>query len=1103
MDKTIGNDVTIRPKAERGTGAFVPGDVMVGRYVVEKVLGEGGMGIVYQCLDRVGGVAVAVKCLPPEVSRNADEMEDIRANYRLVADLHHPNIAGARTLELDETTGDYYLVMDLARGVSLKRWARGNPQATTEAKLAILRQVAAALDYAHAEKVIHRDVKPENVMVDDDGRVKVLDFGLAAQIRSSQSRTSKVVTSRSGTWGYMSPEQWKAKPQREQADVYSFGVMAYWMFAGVLPFEGDDPAVLGPAVLTGPVAPVAGLPAHMNAALVKALAKAPEDRFSSCIAFVDALEGRSAAHIGGSGRAVALRPPQGGSRSRATVKIILTAAALILAIAGGWWWFTRKSAAPTGTTGVPPVATSDPTGTTGVSPVAGSERSIASPKAVPSRGSGDLAASSNTGNTKTITLPGGATMEMIYVAPGTFTMGSPSSEEGRYNGETQHRVTLTKGFWLGKYEVTQTQWESVMGENPSRFKGGNRPVDYVSWEDCQRFISKVNSQQHCGARLPTEAEWEFACRAGSTGPYGGNGNLDDMGWYDSNSGRETHIVGQKQANAWGFYDMHGNVWEWCEDWFGDYGSATTDPTGPTSGEKRVLRGGSWLNFARLCRSAYRSRVNLDWRIRNYGFRLCCSAGPRGATEADVTEIAVEAAVQKARMERLDDADGFRAKKDALADVLVRAAANGKARRWGDAALGFTNYVSESKALLALDEARRSARKSKADAQGAKSRASEAGAAQYAGTQWNEANGFLETADGLFGKMSFADAALKYAAAAKQFALCVDEANAEKTRRALRAKWRKEGEEFTINDPYGLYMTMKWCPAGSFTMGSPSTEDGRDTGETQHQVTLTKGFWLGQTEVTQGQWKKVMNGETIVDLARKGLQDDTLYKLGEKQQTLREYWKKDRDGDPNVRCGDLNDNVPVYNVNWHEAVEFCRRLTQRERAAGRVPDGYEYRLPTEAEWEYACRAGTTESLPNGRDIRILGKNNAPALDDIAWYGGNSSVGFNGVGWDTSNWPEKQYPEGRACAREVKGKQPNNWGLYDMIGNVWEWCGDWDGRYEYESPTDPVGPAEGAYRVNRGGSWNVNACRCRSASRARIFPGFRFHNLGFRVALAPSH
>ena len=302
MNMSVGDGPTMRPKDERaGRGAFAPGDTIARRYVVEKILGEGGMGIVYQCLDKVGGVKVAVKSLPPEVSRNADKMEDIRANYRLVSCLQHQNIAGARTLELDESTGDFYLVMDLARGIALKRWMRRNPQATTEAKLAILRQVAAALDYAHSKKVIHRDVKPENVMVSDDGVVKVLDFGLAAQIGSSQSSSSAVVTSKGGTPGYKSPEQWRGKPQREPADVYSFGVMAYWMFAGELPFDGDDLVVLGHAVLTEPVEPVAGIPDYMNAALAKALAKKPEERYASCGEFFAAFEGKNlsrAEHVG-------------------------------------------------------------------------------------------------------------------------------------------------------------------------------------------------------------------------------------------------------------------------------------------------------------------------------------------------------------------------------------------------------------------------------------------------------------------------------------------------------------------------------------------------------------------------------------------------------------------------------------------------------------------------------------------------------------------------------------------------------------------------------------------------------------------------------------
>ena len=229
-----------------------------------------------------------------------------------------------------------------------------------------------------------------------------------------------------------------------------------------------------------------------------------------------------------------------------------------------------------------------------------------------------------TGDVKTITLPGGETMEMIYVAPGSFMMGSPESEEGREDDETQHRVTLTKGFWLGKYEVTQKQWKSVMGNNPSHFKGDDLPVDNVSWNGCQKFIRKVNEQLSCRARLPTEAEWEYACRAGATGPYAGDG-LDGMGWYKDNGRGRTHPVGHKRPNLWGFYDMHGNVWEWCNDWSSDYPSGSViDPAGPASGVNRVLRGGSWYSYARACCSAQRFRRTPSKREWKIGFRLCCS-----------------------------------------------------------------------------------------------------------------------------------------------------------------------------------------------------------------------------------------------------------------------------------------------------------------------------------------------------------------------------------------------------------------------------------------------------------------------------------------------
>ncbi|MBR3582027.1 MAG: formylglycine-generating enzyme family protein [Kiritimatiellae bacterium] len=212
------------------------------------------------------------------------------------------------------------------------------------------------------------------------------------------------------------------------------------------------------------------------------------------------------------------------------------------------------------------------------------------------------------GETTTITLPGGVTLEMVWCPPGTFTMGSHRDA---------HQVTLTEGFWMGKTEVTQAQWESVMGNNPSCFKGDNRPVESVSWNDCQQFCQKT------GLQLPTEAQWEYACRAGNTGEYAGTGNLDDMGWYDDNSGRGTHPVETKQPNAWGLYDMHGNVWECCADWYGDYPSgAVTDPQGPSSGSGRVLRGGSWDRDASYCTSAYRySYLYPSNAYNNIGFRL--------------------------------------------------------------------------------------------------------------------------------------------------------------------------------------------------------------------------------------------------------------------------------------------------------------------------------------------------------------------------------------------------------------------------------------------------------------------------------------------------
>lgn len=298
-DNTINTEVTMRDEVPAGGAKrFRPGDEILGRYVVESELGQGGMGVVYLCLDKVGGVKVAVKGLPPEVSHNADEMESVRENFQLVSELQHPNIAGVRTLEVDAATGNYYLIMTYARGSSLKHWLRQHGGKThRDEQLKVLRQIASALDYAHNAEprhIIHRDIKPENIMVDERGNVSVLDFGLAAQVRSSMSRVSQLVTSRSGTPAYKSPEQWLAQPQRASSDQYALGVIAYQMFAGELPFDSDDLDILKHAVAFDPVPEIPGEGKDVNAVFSKVLAKKANERFPSCAAFVDALEGKRA-----------------------------------------------------------------------------------------------------------------------------------------------------------------------------------------------------------------------------------------------------------------------------------------------------------------------------------------------------------------------------------------------------------------------------------------------------------------------------------------------------------------------------------------------------------------------------------------------------------------------------------------------------------------------------------------------------------------------------------------------------------------------------------------------------------------------------------------
>ena len=224
-------------------------------------------------------------------------------------------------------------------------------------------------------------------------------------------------------------------------------------------------------------------------------------------------------------------------------------------------------------------------------------------------------------------------MEFRLIPPGKFTVGSPQDEEWHRPDEILHGVTITKAFYMATTEVTQGQWKALMGENPSFFTGDDLPVETVTWEDAAKFCRKLSDKEGVQYRLPTEAEWEYACRAGTTTPFHTGETIStDQANYDGNhtyaAGRKgvfretTTDVGSFAPNAWGLHDVHGNVWEWCADWYGEYSKGeASDPTGPANGDRRVFRGGCWVNFPAVCRSANRAKVApVSWNF-HLGFRV--------------------------------------------------------------------------------------------------------------------------------------------------------------------------------------------------------------------------------------------------------------------------------------------------------------------------------------------------------------------------------------------------------------------------------------------------------------------------------------------------
>jgi formylglycine-generating enzyme required for sulfatase activity len=602
-------------------------DDLIGSYQLIRKLGAGGFGEVWLArdLDSSTPREVAVKTpLKSDVDLDA-LLQEATVWARATG---HPNVLeflAARVFD-----GQIVLVSEYAPDGSLTNWLKqhGGRAPSVESAVEIAIGILSGLEHLHTRNIIHRDVKPDNVLL--MGAIpRLADFGIS---RVFKSTSKSAVTA--GTPLYMAPEAFNRK-RNQQTDLWSVGVILYQMLSGRLPFAGADIAELYGAILNeDPEPQPAFVPTWLRQSVAKALAKDPERRYQTAAEMIAALAAPSP-RIEETPALLQSRPELIGEppSKRETTLIIPQPPRPIPTIADSSRPNPLPPAAPshrlskwlTGImTGLLVIATAIYLGA--------NLTSNSAPPPSFTGGSADSAGKSFTENVN------GVKLEMVGVPGGEFLMGSPENEEGLppdgWTEKPQHRVTL-QPFSIGVLEITQAQWKAMMdGNNPSKFRGDNLPVENVSWDDAKEFCRKLTTMTGKRYGLPSEAEWEYACRAGTTRAYAGN--LDSMGWYTDNSGAETHPGGQKLGNLFSIYDMHGNVSEWCEDLYHDtyggaHGNPPTDGSAWLSGEglkTRVIRGGSWKDNSGDARSAFRGAIYLGERTIYVGFRVVVSARPQ-------------------------------------------------------------------------------------------------------------------------------------------------------------------------------------------------------------------------------------------------------------------------------------------------------------------------------------------------------------------------------------------------------------------------------------------------------------------------------------------
>ena len=619
--KSLGSQA---PSAALAEGPIAAGTVL-GNYVVGEPIAAGGMGRVYKAEHRLMKRVVALKVLPTELFRAPNARARFRREFEAAARLTSPNIVAA--YDAGESEGRDFLVMEYAQGRTLADRVRSDGPLPVRRALDCILQTARGLEHAHAAGIVHRDIKPANLIVTDAGQVKILDMGLA-RIQQALGVDSRDLTSAHvvmGTAAYMAPEQAVDTRQADaRADLYSLGCTLFYLLTGQAPYEANT--AMG-TLVAHREQPIPSLrttrpdcPAVVEALFRSLVAKDPAERPASAAAVRVELE-----------RILDSLADRNLPTKRRTSWRLAGAAAMVVSVLAFAIYVLRIQSPPHPTENSAPIIaaslTEDPT--------------VVKP-------------------TPPVTL-----IDMVLIKPGEFSIGAtPADRDAGADEKPQRRIKITRGFRLGKTKVTQAQYRTVMGVNPSIFSPGGRfktlvegrdtgdyPVDSLRWLDAIDFCNKLSQREGLppyyqakddnvtvlggvGYRLPTEAEWEFASRAGTTTIWSfgdDSAQLPEYAWFEANSEGTTHPVALKKPNPLGLFDMYGNVPEWCWDRYDPtyyQRMPLSDPPGSGQGSSRIYRGGGWNVAAAQTRASARDSLGITYGVLTVvGMRVARNVEP--------------------------------------------------------------------------------------------------------------------------------------------------------------------------------------------------------------------------------------------------------------------------------------------------------------------------------------------------------------------------------------------------------------------------------------------------------------------------------------------